>query len=73
MTEPAKPDPGVIVQALRDFQRATVNYAFRRLYCDSDRVDRFLFGSSIPLATSSASSAPPPRELLLARRRMCSS
>ena len=30
------------MRMLKDFQRKTVNYVFRRLYTDRDRVNRFL-------------------------------
>ncbi len=36
------PDTQRILSGLKDFQRKTVDYVFRRLYVDSDRVKRFL-------------------------------
>ncbi len=32
-----------IMAGLKDFQRRAVDYVFRRLYTDEDRVNRFLF------------------------------
>jgi hypothetical protein len=34
---------------LKDFQRKTVNYVFRRLYTDENRVDRFLIADEVGL------------------------
>jgi superfamily II DNA or RNA helicase len=42
MTAQPKPDAEDVCRSLRDYQRATVEYAYRRLYLDPDRVDRFL-------------------------------
>jgi len=49
MTAQTKPDPQEVCRLLRDFQRATVDYAFRRLYLDPDRVDRFLVADEVGL------------------------
>ncbi|AMN39048.1 helicase-related protein [Rhodoplanes sp. Z2-YC6860] len=49
MTTQPKPDADEVCQSLRDFQRATVDYAFRRLYLDLDRVDRFLVADEVGL------------------------
>jgi len=48
-TAQAKPDPEEACRLLRDFQRATVDYAYRRLYLDPDRVDRFLVADEVGL------------------------
>ncbi len=42
MVEPNKPDVNRTLEGLKDFQRNTVEYVYRRLYEDSDAVDRFL-------------------------------
>jgi hypothetical protein len=44
-----RPDPDEICRPLRDFQHATVDYTFRRLYLDTDRVDRFLVADEVGL------------------------
>ena len=49
MTIPPKPDAEEVCRSLRDFQRGTVQYAYRRLYLDSDRVDRFLVADEVGL------------------------
>lgn len=49
MTTQAKPDAEEVCRSLRDFQRATVEYAYRRLYLDPDRVDRFLVADEVGL------------------------
>ena len=49
MTTQLKPDADDICRSLRDFQRATVDYAYRRLYLDGDRVDRFLVADEPPM------------------------
>jgi hypothetical protein len=36
------PDPKQILNGLKDFQRRTVEHAFRRLYTDDDSTHRFL-------------------------------
>lgn len=38
-----------ILSRLKDFQRATVEYAFRRMYLDDDRVSRFLIADEVGL------------------------
>jgi hypothetical protein len=49
MTTQPKPDTEEVCRTLRDFQRATVDYAYRRLYLDPDRVDRFLVADEVGL------------------------
>jgi hypothetical protein len=49
MTTQPKPDAEEVCRSLRDFQRATVDYAYRRLYLDPDRVDRFLVADEVGL------------------------
>jgi hypothetical protein len=49
MTTHTKPDPQEVCRSLRDFQRATVEYAYRRLYLDPDSVDRFLVADEVGL------------------------
>jgi hypothetical protein len=49
MTTQAKPDAEEVCRSLRDFQQATVDYAYRRLYLDPDRVDRFLVADEVGL------------------------
>jgi hypothetical protein len=49
MTAQTKPDPDQVCRLLRDFQRATVDYAYRRFYLDPDRVDRFLVADEVEL------------------------
>ncbi|MCC5633205.1 hypothetical protein LC613_37530 [Nostoc sphaeroides CHAB 2801] len=43
------PDIKPILGNLKDFQLATVNYVFRRLYLDSDASDRFLVADEVGL------------------------
>jgi hypothetical protein len=43
------PDVERILGGLKDFQRKTVDYVFRRLYLDHDRVDRFLIADEVGL------------------------
>jgi len=38
-----------IMSTLKDFQKRTVDYVFRRLYLDEDRVDRFLVADEVGL------------------------
>lgn len=38
-----------ILSRLKDFQRRTVDYVFRRLYLDSDKTDRFLVADEVGL------------------------
>lgn len=42
VVETNKPDVNKTLEGLKDFQRNTVEYVYRRLYEDSDAVDRFL-------------------------------
>jgi Helicase conserved C-terminal domain len=49
MTVQPKPDAEEVCRSLRDFQRATVDYAYRRLYLDPDRIDRFLVADEVGL------------------------
>jgi hypothetical protein len=43
------PDPTPILAELKDFQRDTVEYVFRRLYLDADASDRFLVADEVGL------------------------
>lgn len=43
------PDPTPILAGLKDFQRDTVEYVFRRLYLDADASDRFLVADEVGL------------------------
>ena len=43
------PDPVEVMQGLKDFQRLTVDYVYRRLYEDDDRVNRFLIADEVGL------------------------
>ncbi len=50
MTAPVeRPDVGQIYSRLKDFQRRTADYAFRRLYTDQDPVRRFLVADEVGL------------------------
>lgn len=42
-------DPEPVLATLKDFQRDTVNYVFRRLYEDADRTRRFLVADEVGL------------------------
>lgn len=44
-----RPDSHRILAGLKDFQRATVDYAFRRLWTDDDQVKRFLVADEVGL------------------------
>ena len=44
-----KPDAERALASLKDFQRATVDYAFRRLWIDDDQVKRFLVADEVGL------------------------
>ena len=44
-----RPDVAEVLAGLKDFQRETVNYVFRRLYEDPDRVSRFLIADEVGL------------------------
>ncbi|MBN1536886.1 MAG: hypothetical protein JW908_09160 [Anaerolineales bacterium] len=48
-TDTERPDVKAILQSLKDFQRDTVEYVFRRLYKDEDRVSRFLIADEVGL------------------------
>ena len=43
----ARPDVGRTLSSLKDFQRATVEYVFRRLWLDDDQVKRFLVADDL--------------------------
>lgn len=49
MTSIPRPDPEAILSGLKDFQRDTVDYVFRRLYTDSDATRRFLIADEVGL------------------------
>src|SRR6056297_2463414 len=44
-----KPDQQRILEGLKDFQRETVEYVFKRLYKDEDKVNRFLIADEVGL------------------------
>ena len=44
-----KPNPMATLATLKDFQRRTVDYAFRRLYTDPDLTRRFLIADEVGL------------------------
>ena len=44
-----RPDVDSILGSLKDFQLDTVEYVFRRLYKDEDRVSRFLIADEVGL------------------------
>lgn len=44
-----KPDARRALASLKDFQRATADYAFRRLWLDDDQVKRFLVADEVGL------------------------
>jgi hypothetical protein len=44
-----RPDPETVLRGLKDFQRDSVEYVFRRLYTDPDPVDRFLVADEVGL------------------------
>lgn len=44
-----RPDPDAVLTGLKDFQRRTVDYVFRRLYTDPDRTSRFLVADEVGL------------------------
>lgn len=44
-----RPNTSVILDGLKDFQRATVEYVFRRLYLDEDSTRRFLVADEVGL------------------------
>lgn len=43
------PDVAAVLESLKDFQRQTVEYVFRRLYLDDDHVRRFLIADEVGL------------------------
>src|SRR3989442_14255961 len=43
------PDVSPVLRSLKDFQRLTVDYVFRRLYVDSDSTNRFLVADEVGL------------------------
>ncbi len=43
------PDTQGILSGLKDFQRKTVEYVYRRMYTDEDRVNRFLVADEVGL------------------------
>lgn len=47
--EPLRPDSSSVLAGLKDFQRATVDYVFRRMYLDADCVRRFLVADEVGL------------------------
>src|SRR4051812_19185184 len=49
MTPELRPDVDEVCRSLRDFQRATVEYVYRRLYLDPDRINRFLVADEVGL------------------------
>lgn len=44
-----RPDVNNVLSGLKDFQRRTVDYVYRRLYEDSDNVNRFLIADEVGL------------------------
>jgi len=48
-TEIARPNAAAILSGLKDFQRQTVDYVYRRLYTDPDPVRRFLIADEVGL------------------------
>ena len=46
---PSRPNTAAILDGLKDFQRNTVDYVFRRMYLDDDRVHRFLVADEVGL------------------------
>ena len=44
-----KPDLSAVLSGLKDFQRSTVDYVFKRLYEDDDSVRRFLLADEVGL------------------------
>ena len=45
----ARPDTAAILDGLKDFQRDTVDYVFRRMYLDDDCARRFLVADEVGL------------------------
>ena len=48
-TEINRPDVNKVMRGLKDFQRRSVNYVFRRLYKDSNKTNRFLIADEAGL------------------------
>jgi hypothetical protein len=44
-----RPNLGRVLASLKDFQRDTVEYVYRRLYTDADSVRRFLVADEVGL------------------------
>jgi len=44
-----RPDTKAILSGLKDFQRKTVEFVYRRMYTDDDRVNRFLVADEVGL------------------------
>jgi hypothetical protein len=49
MSRATRPDVEKVLRGLKDFQRASVEYAFERLYGDDDPVHRFLIADEVGL------------------------
>jgi len=49
MTPKKRPDPEQVLQSLKDFQRDTVEYVFRRMYTDEPSTRRFLVADEVGL------------------------
>lgn len=49
MTHQICPNPQPVLDSLKDFQRNTVDYVFRRLYTDSEPTNRFLIADEVGL------------------------
>lgn len=49
MKDTTRPYPRAILKNLKDFQRDTVEYVFRRLYTDRDATNRFLIADEVGL------------------------
>ena len=49
MTHQTRPNPQTVLDGLKDFQRRTVDYAFQRLYTDSNPTNRFLIADEVGL------------------------
>ena len=49
MNKQNRPNTKAILDGLKDFQRNTVEYVFRRMYLDDDRAYRFLVADEVGL------------------------
>jgi hypothetical protein len=49
VSKQSRPNTQAILDGLKDFQRSTVEYVFRRMYLDEDRVHRFLVADEVGL------------------------